>query len=101
MCIKIFGLIIGEVMFTPIYNDKPIKLLRVLVGKKRYSKKLSAVKLKKIMNRVRKSIYDINEVTEIRVSSLEKYTSKDCKISMLNMALIASFLGCGIEELTE
>ena len=91
----------GEVVFTPICTEKPIKILREHFGKKRYSKKVSAVKLRKKMRRLFKSIYDINEVTTIRVSSLEKYIFKDCAISILNITLIASALKCDVEELTE
>lgn len=92
---------VGQVMFTPICTDKPIKLLRAHFGKKRYYKKVSATKLRKKMNRLCKSVYDINKTTDIRLSSLEKYTSKDCTISILNISLIASVLKCSIEELTE
>lgn len=92
---------VGDVMFTPICTEKPIKLLRKYFGKKRYSKKVSAMRLQKKMKRLCKSIYDINKTTEIRFSSLEKYTSKDCTISILNISLIASVLKCSVEELTE
>ena len=92
---------VGNVMFTPVCTKKPIKLLREYFGKKRYLKKISAVKLRNKMKRLCKSVYDINETTEIRISSLEKYTSEDCAISILNISLIASALKCSIEELTE
>ena len=92
---------VGEVMFTPICTEKPIKLLRKYVGKKRYSKKVSAVKLRKKMKRLGKSIDDISGTTEIRISTLERYISKDCTISILNISLIASVLNCSVEELTE
>ena len=88
-------------MFTPICTEKPMKLLREHYGKKRYSKKVSAVKLRKKMKQLCKSAYDINETTKIRLSSIEKYTSKDCAISILNISLIASVLKCSIEELIE
>ena len=91
----------GEVLFTPICTETPLKILKKHVGQKRYSKKVSAVKLKKKMKRLHKSMYDINEITGIRISSLEKYTSKDCTISILNISLIASVLKCEIEELVE
>lgn len=91
----------GDVIFTSVCTEKPIKLLRDYFGKKRYPKKVSAMKLRKKMKRLSKSIYSINETTEIRLSTLEKYTSKDCTISILNIALIASALKCNIEELTE
>lgn len=48
-----------------------------------------------------KSVLDISETTGIRISALEKYTSTNCTISTLNIALIASALKCNIEELTE
>ena len=92
---------VGDVMFTPICTEKPIKLLREHFGKKRYFKKVSAVKLRKKMKQLCKSVYDINETTEIRLSAIEKYTSKDCTISILNISLIASVLKCSIEELIE
>ena len=88
---------VGDVMFTPICTEKPIKLLMKYFGKKRYFKKVSAVKLRKKMKRLCKSICDINETTKIRYSSLEKYTSKDSTISILNISLIASILKCSIE----
>ena len=92
---------VGDVMFTQICTEKPIRLLREHFGKKRYFKKVSAVKLRKKMKQLCKSVYDINETTEIRLSSIEKYTSKDCTISILNISLIASVLKCSIEELIE
>lgn len=92
---------VGDVMFTPICTEKPIKLLREHFGKKRYFKKVSAAKLRKKMKRLCKSVYDLNETTGIRLSSLEKYTSKDCSISILNISLIASVFKCSIEELTD
>lgn len=91
----------GDVRFSPICTEKPIKLLREHFGKKGYSKKVSAVKLWKKMKRLHKSVYDINKNTGIRLSSLEKYTAEDCTISILNISLIASVLKCSIEELTE
>ena len=92
---------VGDVMFTPICTEKPIKLLRKYFGEKRYFKKMSAVKLQKKMKQLCKSVYDINKTTEIRLSSIEKYISKDCSISVLNISLIASVLKCSIGELTE
>ena len=76
---------VGDVMFTPICTEKPIKLLREHFGKKRYFKKVSAAKLRKKMKRLCQSVYDLNETTGIRLSSLEEYTSKDCSISILNI----------------
>lgn len=90
----------GEVIFTSICTEKPMKLLREHLGKKRYAKKVSATKLCKKMKRLWKCIYDISKTTGIKITVLEKYTSEDCSISMLNIALIASALKCSIEELT-
>lgn len=92
---------LGDVMFASTCTEKPIKLLREQYGKKRCSKKVSAVKLRKKMKQSCKSVHDINEITKIKLSSLEKYVSKDSTISILNILLIASVLKCSLEELTE
>lgn len=100
---KIYVLIpdgIRDVIFVPICTDKPIKILRKHFGRKRYLKKVSAAKLRKRIRQLGRSVYYINETTGIRLPTLEQYTSKDCTISFLNIALIASELKCNIEDLT-
>lgn len=92
---------IGVPIFTTIYTNKPIKLLREYFGKKRYPKKVLATKLTRKMRKLNKTVYDISEITEIRYSVLENYTSKDSTISVLNISLIAAALKCNIEELVE
>lgn len=91
---------IGDVIFTRICDEEPIKLLREHYGKKRYSKKVSSTKLQKKMKRLCKSVDDISTSIGIRQLSLEKYISNDCTISVLNISLLAAALKCDIEELT-
>lgn len=101
---RIFVLIpdgINEPLFTPVCTDKPVELLRKYYGKKRYPKKISSMKLKKKMKRLSKSVFDINASTGIRISTLEKYMDTGCTISILNLALIASVLKCGMNDLVE
>ena len=62
---------------------------------------IDVYKLQKKMKGLYISIYDINNITEIRCSSIETYLVKDCTISILNIALIAAVLKCNIEDLIE
>lgn len=91
----------GTPLLTPICTERPLHLLKERFSKKRYGKKISAAKLQKKMKGLYISIYDINNITEIRCSSIETYLVKDCTISILNIALIAAVLKCNIEDLVE